>query len=93
MTFLPVMWTIWGLLVLAAASLHIYRGSLSKNEENQIFLDDSFEHEKNAQAAIVAKVNKVEPVLKIAYWLVTAMTIFVIAYYVHDILAQLGILH
>jgi hypothetical protein len=93
MTFIPVMWTVWGALVVVAAALHIYRGSLTKDEEDQIFLDDSFEHEKAAQAVIVAKVNKVEPALKVAYWLVAGMTIVVIAYYVWNILVQLEVIH
>jgi hypothetical protein len=93
MTFMPVMWTVWGVLVATAALLHVYRGSLMKDEEDQIFLDDSFEHEKLAQAAIVARVNKVEPILKIAYWLVAAMTIVVVVYYIRDILVQLDVFH
>jgi hypothetical protein len=92
MTFMPVMWTVWGVVVAAAALLHVYRGSLMKDEEDQIFLDESFDHEKLAQAAIVAKVNKVEPVLKIAYWLVAAMTVIVVAYYIRDIMVQLDII-
>lgn len=92
MTFMPVMWTVWSVLVVAAAILHIYRENLSKNEENQIFLDDSFDNEKNAQAAIVAKVSRVEPILKLSYWLVAAMSAVVIFYYVHDILMQLGVM-
>jgi hypothetical protein len=92
MTFMPVMWVVWSLLVLVMAGLYLYRSSLTKDEEDQIFLDDSFDHERNAQAAIVAKVNKVEPVLKLAYWLVAAMTVVVIVYYVRDILVHLNIL-
>lgn len=93
MTFMPVMWTVWGVVVAAAALLHVYRGSLMRDEEDQIFLDDSFEHEKVAQAAIVARVNRVEPILRVSYWLVAAMTVVVIAYYIRDILLQLDILH
>lgn len=92
MTFMPVMWTVWSALVVVAAALHIYRGSLMRDEEDQIFLDDSFDQEKAAQAVIVAKVNRIEPALKAAYWLVAAMTAVVIAYYVWDILAQLGVI-
>jgi len=86
------MWTVWGVLVVCAAILHVYRGSIAQNEEDQIFLDESFDHERLAQAAIVAKVNKVEPVLKVAYWLVAAMTVVVVLYYVRDILVQLDVL-
>jgi hypothetical protein len=93
MTFVPVMWSVWGVLVALMLSLHIYRGSLEKNEDDQIFLDDSFEQEKVAQSAIVEKVNKVEPVLRVAKWLALAMTIVVIVYYIYDILVHLNVIH
>jgi hypothetical protein len=89
MTFVPIMWIVWGGLVVLMVSLHLYRLNLEKNEDDQLFLDDSFEHEKAAQMAILAKVNKLEPVLKVAQWMVIAMTVFVIVYYVRDILFQL----
>jgi hypothetical protein len=88
MTIVPVMWAVWGLIVLSTAALYIYRSNLTRDEEDQIFLDDSFEHEKNAQAAIIAKVNKVQPVLRIALWLVGIATLFVIGYYIVDIFNQ-----
>jgi hypothetical protein len=93
MSFVAVMWTIWGVLVAAAVVLHLYRESISKNEDDQIYLDPAFEHEEKAQAEIVAKVNKVEPLLKIAYWLVAIMTVLVVIYYIRDIVINLGLLH
>ncbi len=93
MTLVPIIWTAWGAFVALMLSLHIYRGSLEKNEDDQIFLDDSFEHEKVAQMAIVAKVQKIEPALRVAKWLTLAMTLVVIVYYVRDILVQLNIIH
>ncbi len=92
MTFVPVMWTVWCTLVVVMAGLHIYRSSLTRDEEDQIFLDDSFEHEKVAQEAIVAKVSKVEPILRVAQWLVAGMTVIVLAYYVRDILVHLNVI-
>jgi len=93
MTFVPMMWTVWGVFVALMLSLHIYRGSLEKNEDDQIFLDDSFEHERTEQMAIVAKVQKVEPVLRVAKWLALTMTVVVIVYYIRDILQQLNVIH
>ena len=93
MTFVPIMWSVWGAVVVLMLSLHIYRSSLEKNEDDQIFLDDSFDHERTAQMAIVAKVNKIEPALRLAKWLALGMTLVVIAYYIRDILLQLNILH
>jgi hypothetical protein len=86
------MWTIWGVLVASMAALHIYRSNLTKDEEDQVFLDESFEHEKSLQAAIIAKVNRVEPILRLAKWLVAAATVFVVAYYIRDIMLQLHLL-
>ena len=92
MTFVPVMWTVWSAFVVFMAALYIYRSSLTKNEEDQIFLDDSFSHEQAEQAVIASKVAKVEPMVRIARWLVVGMTVIVIAYYVRDILLQLHLI-
>jgi hypothetical protein len=92
MTFVPVMWTIWSAFVIFMAAIYIYRSSLTKNEADQIFLDDSFSHEQAEQAAIVSKVAKVEPMVRIASWLVAGMTVVVIGYYVRDVLLQLRVL-
>jgi hypothetical protein len=82
------MWTAWGVVVLFTVAIYLYRSNLQKNEEDQIFLDDSFEHERSAQAAIVAKVQKVEPVLRVALWLAGIASLCVIAYYVMDVINQ-----
>jgi hypothetical protein len=92
MTFVPVMWTVWAAIVVVTAALYIYRSNLTRDEEDQIFLDDSFEHEKAEQAAIVAKAQKIEPLLKVAQWLVVAMTAVVLIYYVRDILLHLNMI-
>ncbi len=88
MTLVPVMWMIWSVLVAITAALVIYRSSLTKNEEDQIFLDDSFDHERAAQAAIVARVNKIQPLLRVCLWLAVVATLFVIGYYVMDFVSQ-----
>jgi len=88
MSIVPVMWVVWSAFVLYTAALYIYRSNLTKNEEDQIFLDDSFDHEKAEQAAIVAKVNKIQPLLRVGLWLVGLATVFVIGYYIVDIIHQ-----
>lgn len=93
MTFVPVMWSVWSALVITMVCLHLYRSTLARDEADQIFLDDSFSQEKSAQEAIVARVNKIEPMLKVLQWSVAAMTGIVVAYYVYDILVQLNIIH
>ena len=88
MTFVPVMWSVWGAFVALFAAISIYISTLSRDEEDQIFLDDSFNHIKSQQDAIAARVAKVQPARKIALGLLIAMTIFVLGYYIFDIVRQ-----
>jgi Mn2+/Fe2+ NRAMP family transporter len=91
--FSMVLWSIWSAFALFLAVLYLYRSSLSRDEEDQIFLDDSFEQEKAEQAVIAARVARVEPWVRVARWLVAAMSVVVIVYYVRDILLHLNIIH
>jgi len=93
MTIVPIMWAVWAGFVVVLAALYVYRASLTKDEEDQIILDDSFDHMRTEQAAIVARVNKIEPVVRVMIWLVALMSAFVIVYYIRDILLQLDIIH
>jgi hypothetical protein len=93
MSFVPIMWIVWSAFVIFMAAMYLYRSNITKNEEDQIFLDDSFDHEKAEQAVIAARASRIEPVVRVAKWLVAAMTVFVIAYYIRDILVQLNIIH
>jgi hypothetical protein len=61
---------------------------LNRNEEDQIFLDESFDHEKSEQEAIVARINKIEPVVRLSFWLVSAATLLLLVYYAWNIIAQ-----
>jgi hypothetical protein len=88
MTIVPVMWTVWVLLAVITTVLVLYRASLNRNEEDQIFLDESFDHEKSEQEAIVARINKIEPVVRVFVWLVSAATLFILVYYAWNIIAQ-----
>lgn len=84
----PVVWSVWVLCVLFLAIMQLYRSRLTRDEEDQIFLDDSFSHERAAQAAITAKVQKIQPLVKASLWLAGAATVMVIAFYIWDIFNQ-----
>jgi hypothetical protein len=88
MPFVPVMWSVWGFTVLVLAIMFLYRSRLTRDEEDQIFLDDSFSHERTAQQAILAKVNKVQPLIRVSQIVVAIATLFVIGYYIMDIVNQ-----
>lgn len=61
---------------------------MSRDEDDQLVLDESFEHVRVEQAAILTKLNKVQPVQRMALWVLGAASLFVALYYVHDMLNQ-----
>ena len=88
MPFVPVMWSVWGFTILVLAAMFLYRSRLSRDEEDQLFLGDSFRHEQTAQQAIVAKVNKVQPLLRVSEIVAAVATLFVVGYYIMDVVNQ-----
>jgi hypothetical protein len=86
--FVIAMLSVWALLVLVVIALYIYRGKLTQDEEDELFLDDAFKAEREAQAVIAAKVAKIEPTIRMARWLALAATVVVVVYYIHDFLVQ-----
>ena len=77
----PTMWVVWAVIVVITAALYAYRTGLTRDEEGQIFLDEAFDHEKAVQTQIVSRVNHVQPAVRLALGLSTAMTVVVIGYY------------
>jgi hypothetical protein len=82
--FVPVMWSVWGAVVFLLIALKVYSGRLTRDEDDQIILDDSFNHVRSEQAAIVEKVHRIEPIMRVMKWVVVACTAGVIAYYCVD---------
>jgi uncharacterized membrane protein YjfL (UPF0719 family) len=88
MTLVPVMWLVWGVLALLFVLLKVYTGRLSRDESDQIVLDEAFEHFKSENDAIIAKVGRVEGVSRIVMWALAAMTLVVVVYYLMDMVHQ-----
>jgi nucleoside recognition membrane protein YjiH len=75
-------------LVVLLLIVKLYQSGLVREESDQVILDDSFSHVKTEQAQIVARIQKVEPILRTAMGLVGAATLWVIGYYVVDVMHQ-----
>jgi hypothetical protein len=82
------MFSVWGALLLLFIALKLYAARLARDEDDQIMLNDSSSNMRTEQAEIVARVGKIEPLQRIALGLVGAMTIFIIGYYILDIIHQ-----
>jgi len=88
MPFVPVMWAVWGLLLVLFIVSKLYASRLSRDEDDQIILDDSFDHVKEEQATISARLSKVQPVQRALLWILGAATLFIVGYYILDMVRQ-----
>ena len=57
---------VWGALTVVLVILLIYRSTLTMQEDDQLFLDDSASAMAKDQMELMAKVNKITPVVKYA---------------------------
>ena len=55
----------WGGLTVVLIVLLIYRSTLTMQEDDQLFLDESESHMAQEQAEVMSKVNKITPVVKV----------------------------
>jgi len=63
----PMVWLgiVWGVLTGILVILLIYRGTLTMQEDSQLFLDDAESHMEKEQAELLSKVNKINPLVKL----------------------------
>jgi hypothetical protein len=54
----------WGAVTLALIILLFYRSTLTRQEDDQLFIDESSSSRATEQRELIAKVNKINPVLK-----------------------------
>jgi hypothetical protein len=88
MGMVPLMWTLWGAAFLFVVAISMYTSRLTKNEEDQLFLAESSNRAKSEQDAITGRVEKVQPLKRVALAFAGAMTLFVLGYYILDVIRQ-----
>ena len=65
MTILPYMILIWSGFTACFVALLVYRGTLTRYEEDQLFLSENgLPHEQQRQANIVRKINRMQPLVR-----------------------------
>jgi cell division protein FtsL len=86
--FATVMMICWGVLVVVTGALMLYRAKLQGNETDVVSLDETFAREREENEAIAAKVNKIQPAIRILGWVLAAATLIVIVYWFMDFIKQ-----
>ena len=88
MPSIPLMWVAWGALLLVFIAFKVYVSRISRNEDDQLVLQDSSDHLRKEQEAIHARVKRTKPVGNMLLGLLSVMTIYVAGYYVIDMIRQ-----
>jgi hypothetical protein len=89
MSFMPVVWIVWAAVITFLLILLVYRSNLTRYEEDQIFLDESANHQKKEQEELLAKVGKIQPLIRIVTGATCVLTVGILGVYVWDALQHL----
>lgn len=88
MSYMIVLWVIWAVLATTSLVLLAYRGTLTRYEEDCLFLDDCGGREQEEQKRILEKVRKIKPAVRIMTAATCVMTAAIIGVYVWQAVQQ-----
>jgi hypothetical protein len=89
MNVLPVLWVAWGAVAAVLLVLLGYRGTLTRYEEDQIFLNEAVTMEAQEQGDIQRKLLKIRPFLMVMVWMIGLLTAGILGMYIRDAVAHL----
>jgi hypothetical protein len=84
MNALPTLIVIWAVFTGLFLALLAYNGTITRYEENQLFLDDINANEKQEQSSIINKINRTMPYIRAMGTLSAVMTVLIIGIYTLD---------
>ena len=84
MSALPVMIVVWAVLTGLFLALLAYNGTITRYEDNQLFLADINANEQQRQTTIVRRVNKTPPFVRVLGALSAVLTVLIIGIYTWD---------
>lgn len=89
MSIMPVLWIVWAGVTAILLVLLAYRGTITRYEEDQLFLDNAGQHQEKEQTEIVAKVKKIQPFVRIATGATCVLSACILGVYVWDAVQHL----
>jgi hypothetical protein len=88
MSYVLVIWTIWGALGLILLGLILYRIAITRHEDDQLFLEASSTMLQQEQELIIKRVRPVEHMIRICGGAEGVLTLGILAFYIMDALRQ-----
>jgi hypothetical protein len=88
MSTVLVIWTVWGALGLVLLALIVYRASITRAEEDQLFLEDTSTMQQQEQELIMKRVKPIETMIRIFGGAEGVVTLGILGFYLMDALHQ-----
>jgi hypothetical protein len=84
MPVISVLWIVWAVFAVCLLSLLLYRGTITRYEDDQLFLDDISARQHQENDAIIRKLDKIQPYLKIFTGVTSVLTAAIVGIYAWD---------
>jgi hypothetical protein len=84
MSVIPVLWIVWAVVAGVLLVLLGYRGTLTRYEEDQIFLDEALTAGAREQGDIQRKLLKIRPFLVVSFWMIGGLTALILGIYIRE---------
>lgn len=84
MQFVPILWIVWAVFAGCLLVLLLYRGTITRYEDDQLFLDDISDRQHKENDAIIRKLDKIQPFLRIFTGVTSVLTAAIIGIYAWD---------
>jgi hypothetical protein len=84
MHVVPALWIVWAVFAVALLILLLYRGTITRYEDDQLFLDDISERQHKENDAIIRKLAIIQPYLRIFTGVTSILTATIVGLYAWD---------
>ncbi|WP_263381804.1 hypothetical protein [Granulicella arctica] len=83
MTMLPILYAAWATFAVLLFTLLVYRSTLTRYEDDKLFLDGLDTYGQNLQTEIVRKVNRMAPIVHTIGIATGAVTVGIVGVHVY----------
>jgi hypothetical protein len=81
---MPTLWITWAVFAVCLLALLVYRGTITRYEDDQLFLDDHSDRQHKENDAIIRKLHTIGPFLKVFTGVTSVLTAAIIGIYAWD---------
>jgi peptidoglycan/LPS O-acetylase OafA/YrhL len=90
MHYLTIVFIVWAVAATVLLALLAYRSTLTRYEEDCLFLDGSNEHQQKEQETILARVRKVQPAVRFMTVATCVMSAALVGTFLFQLIQQLN---